>query len=64
MLIIALAPRASAEQVHELHGLRTGRSLIVVLALAPRTFVLNVYKSFTNSHDQRSRSDVWQESGP
>eukprot|EP00959_Pyramimonas_sp_CCMP1952_P435577 9120887-Pyramimonas_sp.AAC.1 len=36
------------QELQELHGLRAGRFQNVVLALAPRTFVLSICKSFTD----------------
>eukprot|EP00959_Pyramimonas_sp_CCMP1952_P368214 7713023-Pyramimonas_sp.AAC.1 len=46
-------PRLGAAHIRfntlqELHGLEAGRFQNVALALAPRTFVLNICKSFTD----------------
>eukprot|EP00959_Pyramimonas_sp_CCMP1952_P140556 2941227-Pyramimonas_sp.AAC.1 len=46
------------EHLQEFHGSRPVPLQNVALALAPRTFVLNRCKSFTDSHDQRTRNGV------
>eukprot|EP00959_Pyramimonas_sp_CCMP1952_P235127 4913356-Pyramimonas_sp.AAC.1 len=48
-MVIALVPRTFVfKLLQELHGLRTGRFQNGGLALAPRTFVPQVGKSFTD----------------
>eukprot|EP00959_Pyramimonas_sp_CCMP1952_P193185 4039899-Pyramimonas_sp.AAC.1 len=48
--------------LQELHGLRVvpfQHAALALVALAPRTFVFKNYKSFTDSHDQRTKNGVW-----
>eukprot|EP00959_Pyramimonas_sp_CCMP1952_P322030 6738380-Pyramimonas_sp.AAC.1 len=42
--------------VQELHRLSAVPFQNLALALAPRTFASNIRKSFTDSHDQRTRN--------
>eukprot|EP00959_Pyramimonas_sp_CCMP1952_P229927 4807261-Pyramimonas_sp.AAC.1 len=44
--------------MQEFHGLRASGFQEVALALARRTLVFNIYKSFTDSHHQRTSDGV------
>eukprot|EP00959_Pyramimonas_sp_CCMP1952_P324983 6802307-Pyramimonas_sp.AAC.1 len=46
------------KHVQELRGLRVGTFQHVALASVPRTSVLNIFKSFTDSPHQRTRNGV------